>query len=150
MRRTIAYRSLLVPLADNAETEQAIDVACRLAAEHRASIVVVAVIEVPPLLPLTAHMVEEEARATLLLRRAETVAETYGVRVVRRIARGRQPGEVLVDEAEAHHVDLVVVGARRHRRKRFGRTVETVLRNASCRVLLIALPAHAFRSRAAA
>ena len=54
MARSIGYRSLLVPLADNAETDQALDVACRLAAEHRASITAVAVIEVPQVLPLVA------------------------------------------------------------------------------------------------
>jgi nucleotide-binding universal stress UspA family protein len=150
MGRRIGYRSLLVPLADNAETDQALDVACRLAAEHRASILAVAVIEVPPVLPLTAHMLEAEARAELLVRRAETVGETHGVHVVGRLVRGREPGEVLAEEAAARHVDLVVVGARRHRRKPFGRTVETVLRLSPCRVLVIAAPLETVRSRAAA
>ena len=150
MARTIAYRSLLVPLADNVETDQAIDVACRLAAEHGASILAVAVVEVPPVLPLTAHMFEEEAQAKCLVRRAENVGETYGVHVVGRVVRGREPGEVLAEEAAARHVDLVVAGARRHRRKPFGRTVETVLRLSPCRVLVIAPPAEAMPSRAAA
>jgi nucleotide-binding universal stress UspA family protein len=150
MARTIGYRSLLVPLADNAETDQALDVACRLAAEHGASITAVAVVEVPPLLPLTAHMLEEEAHAKRLLRRAEIVGESYGVHVVGRVVRGREAGETVAGEAAARHVDLVVVGARRHRRKPFGRTVETVLRLSPCRVLVIATPADAVSSRAAA
>jgi nucleotide-binding universal stress UspA family protein len=150
MARTIGYRSLLVPLADNAETDQALDVACRLAAEHRASITAVAVIEVPPLLPLTAHMLEEEAHAKRLLRRAENVGESYGINVVGRVVRGREAGEALAGEAAARHADVVVVGARRHRRKPFGRTVETVLRLSPCRVLVIATPADAVPSRAAA
>jgi nucleotide-binding universal stress UspA family protein len=148
--RTIGYRSLLVPLADNPETDQAIDVACRLAAEHRSSIAAIAVIEVPPVLPLTAHMFDEEARAKLLLRRAENVGETYGVQVVGHVVRGREPGEILAEEAAARHADLVVVGARRHRRKPFGRTVETVLRLSPCRVLVIAPPPETVPSRAAA
>ena len=150
MSRTIGYRSLLVPLADNAETDQALDVACRLAAEHRASIAAVAVIEVPPMLPLTAHMFDEEAQAKLLLRRAENIGESYGVHVVGRVVRGREAGEVLAEEAAARHVDLVVVGARRHARKPFGHTVETVLRKSPSRVLVIAPPAQAVTSRAAA
>ena len=150
MARTIGYRSLLAPLADNAVTDQALDVACRLAAEHRASITAVAVIEVPQVLPLKAHMVEEEARARLLLRRAENVADSYGVYVVGRVVRGREAGEVLAEEAAARHVDLVVVGARRHGRKPFGHTVETILRKSPSRVLVIAPPAEAVSSRAAA
>ena len=150
MGRDIAYRSILVPLADNAETDQALDVACRLAAEHRASITAVAVIEVPPVLPLTAHMDDEEAGAKPLRRRAESVGDSYGIDVTVRVVRGREAGEVLAQEAAAHRVDLVVVGARRHRRRPFGHTVETLLRDAPCRVLVIAPPAEAIPSRAAA
>jgi nucleotide-binding universal stress UspA family protein len=150
MSRTIRYRSLLVPLADNAETDQALDVACRLAAEHGASITAVAVIEVPPVLPLTAHMFDEEARAKLLLRRAESVGESYGVHVVGRVVRGREAGEVVADEAAARRVDLVVVGARRRGRRPFGHTVETILRVSPCRVLVIAPPAEAVPARVAA
>jgi nucleotide-binding universal stress UspA family protein len=148
--RDIAYRSILVPLADNVETEQALDVACRLAAEHRASITAVSVIEVPPVLPLTAHMDDEEAKAKLLRRRAESIGDSYGIDVTVVVVRGREAGEVVAAEAAARHVDVVVVGARRHHRKPFGRTVEAVLRDSPCRVLVIAPPAEAIASRAAA
>jgi len=148
--REIGYRSILVPLADNEETDQALDVACRLAGEHRASIVAVAVVEVPAFLPLDAHMVEEERKAKQLVHRADAVGESYGIHVIGRVVHGREPGSLLAEEAAARHVDLVVVGARRHRRKPFGRTVETVLRDAPCRVLVIAPPAEAIPSRAAA
>ena len=106
--RDIGYRSILVPLADNAETDQALDVASRLAAEHRASITAVAVIEVPASLPLDSHMFDEEAKARLLLRRAENIAESYGIHVVARVVRGREAGAMLAAEAAARHVDLVV------------------------------------------
>jgi len=150
MARTIGYRSLLVPLADNPETDQALDVACRLAAEHRASITAVAVIEVSPMLPLAAHMFDEEARAKLLLRPAQRVGESYGVDVVGCVVRGRAAGEVVADEAAARGVDLVVVGARRRGRRPFGHTVERILRVSPCRVLVIASPAEAVPGRVAA
>jgi nucleotide-binding universal stress UspA family protein len=150
MSRTIGYRSILVPLADNAETDQALDVACRLAAEHGASITALAVIEIPPVLPLASHMLEEEAAAKLLVRRAEAVGESYGVRVVGRIVRGRDPGPAIVEESVARNADLVVLGARRGRRHPFGRTVESVLKRAQCRVLVIAQPQVAAAARSAA
>jgi len=150
MRHDIGYRSILVPVADNVETDQALDVACRLAAEHGASITAVAVIEVPSFLPLDAHMRDDEATAKQLLRRAEAVGESYGIHVTGRVVRGREAGDVLAQEAEARGVDLVVVGARRRGRKPFGHTVETVLRHAPSRVLVIAPPADAIVSRAAA
>jgi len=150
MSRTIGYRSILVPVADNAETDKALDVACRLAAEHGSTITVVAVIEVPRVLPLGAHMFEEEAAAKRLLRRAEAVGESYGVRMVERIVRGRGAGPAIVEEANARRIELIVVGARRGRRRPFGRTVESVLKHASCRVLVIAPPAAAAAVRTAA
>jgi nucleotide-binding universal stress UspA family protein len=150
MSTTIGYRSILVPLADNIETEQALDVACRLANEHGSSITAVAVIEVPPVLPLASHMHDEEAHAKMLLRRAEAVGESYGIRVVGRVARGREAGPAIVEEVIARNVELVVIGARRGRRRTFGRTVETVLRRSPCRVLVIAAPAAAVAARTAA
>ena len=150
MGRDIGYRSILVPVADNEETDQALDVACRLAAEHGASITAVAVVEVPSFLPLDAHMFDEEVAAKQLLHRADAVGESYGIHVVQRVVRGREAGEVLAEEADSRRADLVVVGARRRGRKPFGHTVEAVLRHAPCRVLLIAPPAEVLATRAAA
>jgi basic amino acid/polyamine antiporter, APA family len=150
MSRTIGYRSILVPVADNPETDKALDVACRLAADHGSSITAVAVVEVPPVLSLASHMLEEEADAKLLLRRAEAVGESYGIRVLGRIVRGRDAGPAIVEEAVARDVELVVLGARRGRRRPFGRTVETVLKRTPRRVLVIAPPAVAAAARSAA
>jgi nucleotide-binding universal stress UspA family protein len=150
MSRTIGYRSILVPLADNPETDKALDVACRLAADQGSSITAVVVIEVPPVLPLAAHMLEEEADAKLLLRRAQAIGESYGIRVVGRVVRGREAGSALVEETTARKVELVVLGARRGRRRPFGRTVESVLRRSPCRVLVIAPPQTVAAARTAA
>ncbi len=150
MTRTIGYRSILVPVCDNAETDQALDVACRLAAEHGSSITAVAVIEVPPVLPLASHMLEEEADAKLLLRRAEAIGDSYGIRMSVRVLRAREAGAAIAEEATARGVELVVLGARRGRRRAFGRTVETVLRRTPCRVLVIAPPPAAVAARTAA
>jgi nucleotide-binding universal stress UspA family protein len=143
MSRTIGYRSILVPVADNDETDKALDIACRLAAEHRCSIAAVVVIVVPPVLPLDSHMLEEETDAKLLLRRAEAVGDSYGIRVLGRVVRGREAGAAIVEEAIARKVELVVIGAPRGRRQPFGRTVKSVLKRAPCRVLVIAPPARA-------
>ena len=59
-RRTIAYRRILVPVFDREISEQAMAIACRLAAERRTSVTAISVIEVPAELPLDAHMTDEE------------------------------------------------------------------------------------------
>ncbi len=150
MTRNIGYRSILVPVADNVETDTALDVACRLAAEHGSSITALAVVEVPPVLPLGAHMLAEEADAKLLLRRAESVAESYGIRLHGCVVRGRDVGSVIAAEASSRAVELVVIGAARSRRGPVGSTVETVLKRSPCRVLVIAQPQPAAVVRTAA
>ena len=134
---------MVVPVAANPDSMRAVEVACRLAAEHHASLKVVTVVEVPALLPLDADMREEESAAHTLLREADAIAEAQGVRVSTRLLRARTAGGAIVDQASAMGADLVVVGAVRHRvlgsrTPIFGRTVKHVLEQAPCRVFVIA------------
>ncbi|TMK90253.1 MAG: universal stress protein, partial [Actinobacteria bacterium] len=69
----LEYRQLLVPVSDALESEEAVDLACRLAAERGASITAVSVIEVPLELPLDARLPEEERRANELLDEARAI-----------------------------------------------------------------------------
>src|SRR5437870_6877768 len=110
---SIGYRAILVPVADNAESEKAVDVACRLAAEHRASITAVVAVEVPAVLPLNAHMLEEEADARRVLARAAAIGDSYGIGVSTRMVRAREAAAAVVDEAALRGVELVVIGAPR-------------------------------------
>ena len=59
----LEYRSILVPVAAGYPSDEAMDVACRLAAERRATIVAMTVIEVPLNLPLDALLPDEVAEA---------------------------------------------------------------------------------------
>ncbi len=137
------YRRILVPIVQNAESERAVEVACRLAAERHASITAVAVIEVPPLLPLDSHMVEEERTAREILERAAATGDSFGVHVSPCLLRGREAGTTIVERAQANGAELLVIGATPKRRASggrvvFGKTVEHVLKAASCRVMVIA------------
>jgi nucleotide-binding universal stress UspA family protein len=134
---TDGLTNVLVPVAGNRETEEAMDVACRLAADRRASVVALTVVEIPPVLPPDSHMTEEEARAHHLLERVAAIADLYGVRVTTRIVCARVAADAIVAEADARTTEIIVIGAPRHRRKPFGSTVEGVLTKARCRVLLI-------------
>jgi len=113
------------------------DVACRLADERGAAIAVLHVVEIPPVLPLAAHMTDEEQAAHRLLERMSSVADRYGVKVVPRILLDRNAGEAIVGFAARRRVDLIVIGAQRKPQKAFGSTVEHVLRKADSRVMLI-------------
>lgn len=137
------YHRLLVPLVDNAESERAIELACRLASDTGASIVALVVIEVPALLPLDAHMLEEEAVAHGLLERAGATADSFGIGLTPKIVRAREASTEIVRIARDKRAELVVMGAARRSNASlaapiFGPTVKHVLEFAPCRVMLAA------------
>ena len=103
--------------------------------------VAVAVVEVPLELPLDAAMPQVEAKANALLDEARTIGDAYGVGVIGRLARARSAGRAIVDEAERRGSDIIVMGSPRRRRTRagiFGGTTDFVLKNAPCRVMVLA------------
>jgi len=137
----LEYRNILVPVAAGRATDEALDVACRLATERRARVAAVAVVEIPLELPLDAEMADAEAEANELLDHAGTVADSYGVDVVGRIVRDRRAGRAIVREAEQRTSEIVVMGAPRRKRTQapvFGGTTDYVLKHAPCRVMVVA------------
>jgi basic amino acid/polyamine antiporter, APA family len=140
----LEYRNVLVPIIGRQESEAAVDLACRLATERGASIVALHVIEIPLELPLDAELPEAtEDRANDLLDEVRAIGDAYGVNVIGRLARARRPGPAIVAEAESRHSEIIVLGSPRRdvlrqRGKIFGKTVDYVLKNAPCRVLVAA------------
>jgi basic amino acid/polyamine antiporter, APA family len=142
----LEYRNVLVPVIWRRESEAAVDLACRLAAERGGSIVALTVIEVPLELPLDATLPgSAERKAHDLLDEVRAIGDAYGVGVVGRLVRARRAGRAIVDEAERRNSEIIVMGAPRrdmHRRRGriFGGTVDFVLKNAPCRVMVAAAP----------
>jgi nucleotide-binding universal stress UspA family protein len=67
------------------------------------------------------------------------------VNVVGRLVRARRAGRAIVDEAERRESEIIVMGAPRRngrgpRGRVFGGTVDFVLKNAPCRVMVAAAP----------
>jgi APA family basic amino acid/polyamine antiporter len=146
----LEYRRLLVPIIGGQPSDDALDVACSLAAERRAQITALSVIEVPLDLPLNADLYEEEDRANRELDEARAIGASYGVSVVTRLVRARSAGQAIVEEAERRVSEIIVIGSARKAltggRGVFGRTVDHVLKHAPCRVMVAASGAGA-RSR---
>lgn len=143
----IPYHRILVPVLDHAISEHAVALACRLAAERRTSVTAVFVVEVPFELPLDAHMFAAEAHAKEVLSEAAAIGDLYGVTVSRKVVRGRSAGEAIVAEAQRAKSEIIVLSAPRKRRgmtrAAFGTTVDAILRNAPCRVMVAAAAAKA-------
>ncbi len=142
----LEYRNVLVPVVWRRESEAAVDLACRLASERRGLIVALTVLEVPLELPLDAELPgNAEQKANDLLDEARAIGDAYGVDVIGRLVRARRAGGAIVEEAERRQTEIVVMGAPRpveHRRRDriFGGTVDFVLKNAPCRVMVAAAP----------
>ena len=139
----LLYRTIVVPVVRNSESEEALVAAARLAADRRATIAAVHVLEVPLELPIDAPLSELEAEANDLLEDARGLVEAYGVRVVTRLVRARRAGPAIVEEADSRQAELIVIGAKRRlargRTPIFGRTVDYVLKASPSRVLLTAI-----------
>jgi basic amino acid/polyamine antiporter, APA family len=135
----LEYRTILVPIVSGPASHEAIDLAARLAAERGATIVVLRVIVVPMDQPIDAELPDEEAEADRLLDEARSRASTYGVRTIDRVVRARHAGRAIVDEAMRRQAEIIVLGAPRGRhREIFGKTIDYVLKNAPCRVMVAA------------
>jgi len=141
---SLEYRNILVPIAPGYPSDEAMQVACRLAGERRASIVAETVIEVPLELPLDAYLPELVEEANDQLDEASAIGELYGVPVTERIVRARTAGRAIVDEATRRGSEIIVMGGPRRvrlaagKRAIFGDTVDFVLKHAPCRVMVAA------------
>ncbi|HEY3551064.1 MAG TPA: universal stress protein [Gaiellaceae bacterium] len=138
----LEFRSILVPIAPGYASDEAMDFACRLAAERRASIVAFTAIDVPLDMPLDAELPDDVREANEQLDEARAIGDSYGVRVIGRIARTRNIGRAIVDEAIRRHSEIIVMAGprrvrlQRGRRQIFGDAVDFVLRHAPCRVMV--------------
>ena len=135
----VAYTNILVPVVPNEMSEEMMVTAGKLAADQGTVIEAIHVIEVPVNLPISASMPREEQAAEELLAHAQAIAEEYGAQVVTRVVRGRQAGRAIIEEASNVNAQVIMMGIANKRRvgdRLFGRTVDFVLRNAPCRVVV--------------
>ncbi|HSC92211.1 MAG TPA: universal stress protein [Gaiellaceae bacterium] len=141
----VEYTRLLVPAVEGGPSEEAMEVAARLASDRGARIVAISVVEVPLNLPLDAELPDEEARADAVLDEARAIGDSYGVDVITRLVRARKAGRAIVDEAVRRNAEIVIIGAPRGERRRaiFGDTVDFVLKHAPCRVMVATARAQA-------
>jgi APA family basic amino acid/polyamine antiporter len=133
----VEYESILVAFEDNQYSAEAVSTAVRLAARRRRGIHVLVTITVPPNSPIDAEMPEQEARAS-------SIVDSARVRGGRRVTghwekvRPGQAGRRVVEEAKDIRARAVVMPLppRRAGASLFGRTLETVLAERPCRVII--------------
>jgi APA family basic amino acid/polyamine antiporter len=137
------YHSLLVPMKLGDIGEEMVATAVALAKEHGAAVEALYVIKVPLELPLDAELVDREEQAAASLAEAALLGDEHGVEVRAEAVKARSIGHAIVDEAAKRGVDLIVLGSSprwRRQSRFFSPTVDHVLRNAHCEVLVVAFP----------
>jgi APA family basic amino acid/polyamine antiporter len=139
----LEYRRILVPVIRGRPSDEALDMACRLAAERGSRIVALNVLEVPLDRPLGEEYPDLELEANRELDEAVAIGDSYGVPVLGRLERARSAGRAIIAEAGARQSEIIVLGSpRRELTARetavFGTTVDYVLKHAPCRVLTVA------------
>ena len=133
----VEYESVLVALEDGAYSPEAVSTAVKLAARRRRGIHVLVTIAVPATAPIDAEMPEAETRA-------QAAIDSARVRGGRRVTghwervRSGEAGRRIVNEAREIHAAAVVMTLppRRTGSSTFGRTVEYVLSERPCRVII--------------
>jgi APA family basic amino acid/polyamine antiporter len=133
----VEYESVLVAFEDGHYSPDAVAVAVRLAARRRRGIHVLVMITVPPNSPIDADLPDLEARAA-------SVIDSARVRGGRRVTghwekvRPGGGGRRIVEEAKDIRARAIVMSLppRRAGSSLFGRTLETVLAERPCRVII--------------
>ena len=135
------YDSVLVPLVDGRYDERVIATAAKLAARKRHGIHVLALVTVPNALPIDARMPEAESMADTAIEQAKIQA---GRRVSGRVenVRAGQAGRRIIEEATSMHAAAIVMPLPRRvdGASLFGKTLETVLAERPCRVVIESTP----------
>jgi APA family basic amino acid/polyamine antiporter len=136
------YDSVLVPMGAEHYDESVVATAAKLAARRRRGIHVLAMVTVPSALPIDAPMPEQEAAAQSLIEQARVQA---GARVSGHVERVRtgQAGRRIIEEATDMRAAAIVMPLpeRVNGASLFGKTLETVLAERPCRVIIESAPA---------
>src|SRR5260370_17308201 len=135
-------RRILVPLLSmNDVTDRIVALAAQMAQYRDGHIELLAVIEVPFMLPLNAYVEEDQRRALALLDRAEVIARRYTTNLTKRILKARLAGVAIVREAEERPIAMILMASSPTRirggMQQLDPVVEYVLKNAPCEVLVL-------------
>ncbi len=142
MRSVNKLSYILVPLLRmNEATDRIVALAAQMARQRNGNVEALAVIEVPFTLPLDAQVEQDEKMAFEALNRAESVATSVAVKINKRILKARSAGLAIVREAEDKGIDLILIANTpvrvRGNIQQIDPTVEYVMRNAPCEVLVL-------------
>lgn len=138
---------IVVPVAGNDSDTRLLTAVEKIARKQRAVITLIYVVEVPQSLPLDAELPHEVDTGERVLAAAESTLTRNLDRkissVETELLQARSAGAAVVDEAIVRDADTVMMSAqiyRRHGILTIGETVEYVMNNAPCEVVVFRAP----------
>jgi basic amino acid/polyamine antiporter, APA family len=134
---------ILVPMKLGIIGEEMVATAVKLAAEHGAAVEALHVIRVDLSNSIDAPLEQDQDQANESLAEAKLLGADHGVTVDGATVRARSIGAAIVSHARDVNADLIVLGSSprwRRQSRFFSPTVDYVLRNAPCEVLIVAFP----------
>jgi APA family basic amino acid/polyamine antiporter len=137
--RDTEYETVLVAFTEHGYAREVMATAGRIAARRRGGIRVLVTIEVPSTSPIDALMPEQEAAAQSLIEEAK-VQVGRGVSGQWVKVRAGQTGRRIVQEAREMSATAIVMPVKGGPGGGLSRTLETVLRERPCRVILESSP----------
>jgi nucleotide-binding universal stress UspA family protein len=139
-------RSIIVPLLDPLTWRAALEVACDLARERGAGIVLVQVLEIPWTLGLDVPLPEAEEKARALLETARSIVARRNLSVESRVLRHRAATDAILELSRETGAEVIVAGSSTQPLwawTRRGRTVRRLYCRAPGQVILVRAPGPA-------
>src|ERR671934_2299000 len=140
----IEYKSVLIAFEDDEPfNEQTMVTAVKLAGKKRRAVHVIAIVTVPNHLPLDAGLGAQEEEAQSKIEQAKLIG---GLRVSGHIHRVRpnQAGHSIAEEARELKASALVMGLRyRNGTPLYGKTLQTLMAERPCRVIVVGEPERA-------
>ena len=138
------YERLVVPVSGTPADERALAVAHHLGPSATLALTLIYVVEVAQSMPLDAELPASIAHGDATIRHAEEVSRQMSgskrIHVTSELLQARSIGAAIVDEAIDRNADAIVMTAavqRKHGRPTIGETVNYVLINAPCEVVVV-------------
>lgn len=135
-------RKILVPTAGTEYSERAVELACRMGEDQRATIYLLHVLVIPRSQPIGTPQPDGETKAKEAISRAESIVRSHGLTPEAGVERARSAGEGIINRAKGIGADVIIAGMRPtyDPGASLDRTTLTLLREAPCEVIIDKMP----------
>jgi|YelNatPaOPRAMG01_1025707.scaffolds.fasta_scaffold157194_1 nucleotide-binding universal stress UspA family protein len=131
--------SIIVPITGSPLSEKLLNIATNFAQRLEVPLRFVYVMEIPLVLPPDAEIPKEREKGERVLLHAQVVAEKAGIVAKGKIVKARLAGAGIVQAAREDNASMILLLLSEHPGEEItlGRSVQYVVRNAPCDVLLL-------------